>query len=49
MLQVWLISLKGEEMTREEIMKIIAPPKEEHDAVKNWFEARGNDFILDVL
>jgi hypothetical protein len=35
-------------MTREEIMEIIAPPKEEHDAVKNWFEARGKKITMDV-
>lgn len=28
-------------MTQEEIMALIAPPKEDHDAVVNWFKAQG--------
>ncbi len=28
-------------MTREEIMSLIAPPKEDHDAVVTWFRAYG--------
>jgi tripeptidyl-peptidase-1 len=32
----------GEELSREQIMEIIAPPKRDHDAVVNWFKAHGN-------
>lgn len=37
----FLIFSSGEEMTRDQIMALIAPPKEDHDAVVNWFRAHG--------
>ncbi len=33
-------------MTQEQIMSLIAPPKEDHDAVVNWFKAHGMYSIL---
>lgn len=44
---VWLCVLLGKHLTNRQVLDIVAPPKEEHDAVVMWFKEnmRTKEFI----